>query len=172
MGTRFRPYNPDQLMLLPPDLKDWLPEDHLAHQVSEFVDALGLSKFYEPYEGDGRGHSPLAPRMMVKVILYEYATAVFSSRKLPRKIIDNVAFRMLAAGNTPKHRTICDFRKVHLKAFKALLLQVLLVARETGFVQFGQVAVDGTKVRANASKSKSDEVWTDGAGGAEVQGSD
>ncbi len=154
MGTRFRPYDPDQLMLLPPDLKDWLPEDHLAHQVSELVDALDLSKFYQPYEGDGRRNSPFDPRMMIKVILYGYTTGVFSSRKLARKIIDDVAFRMLAAGNTPKHRTICDFRKVHLKAFTTLLLQVVLVAREMGFVQLGQVAVDGTKVRANASKRK------------------
>ncbi len=154
MPTTFRPYQPDQALLLPPDLRDWLPEGHLAHHVSDLVDGLDLTAFYAPYEGDGRRKSPYEPVMMAKTLIYGYATGVFSSRGLARKLEEDVAFRVLAAGNYPSHRTICEFRRRHLSDFKALFVEVIRLARETGVANFGKLSIDGTKVRANASKRK------------------
>ena len=118
MGTTFRPYDPDQILMLPPDLREWVSEGHLAHHVSDLVDAVDLSAFHAPYRGDGRRNSPYDPRMMVKVLIYAYATGTFSSRKMAKKLEEDVAFRMLAAGNFPKHRTLCEFRKRHLGDFR------------------------------------------------------
>ena len=126
----------------------------LAHHVSDLVDALDLSPFYAPYEGDGRRNSPYDPRMMVKVLIYAYATGTFSSRKTARKLEEDIAFRMLAAGNFPQHRTLCEFRRRHLKDFQAVFAEVVRLARGMGLAGFGRVSVDGTKVRANASKRK------------------
>ena len=154
MPTRFRAYQPDQILLMPPKVRDWVPEGHLAHQVSDVVDSLDLSAFYAPYEGDGRRNAPYSPTMMVKVLIYGYATGVFSSRGIARKLEEDVAFRMLAAGNFPKHRTICEFRHRHLSDFRAMFLEVVRVSREMGLVRFGTLSIDGTKVRANASKRK------------------
>ena len=154
MSTTFRPYAPDQSLLLPPDVRAWLPEGHLAHHVSDLVDGLDLTAFYAPYEGDGRRNAPYAPRMMVKVLLYAYATGVFSSRKVARKLEEDVAFRMLAAGNFPQHRTVCEFRRRHLEDFKALFVEVVRLSQELGLARFGKLSIDGTKVRANASKRK------------------
>ena len=105
MPTRFRAYQPDQILLMPPKVREWVAEGHLAHQVSDVVDSLDLSAFYAPYEGDGRRNAPYSPTMMVKVLIYGYATGVFSSRGIARKLEEDVAFRMLAAGNFPKHRS-------------------------------------------------------------------
>ena len=154
MPTRFRSYQPDQALLLPPSLRDWLPEGHIANHVSDLVDGLDLSVFYERYEGDGRRKSPYEPRMMVKLLLYGYATGVFSSRKIARKLEEDVAFRVLAADNFPSHRTICEFRRRHLGDFRKLFVEVVGLARELGLVRFGKLSIDGTKVRANASKRK------------------
>ena len=155
MPTTFRPYQPDQGLLLPSDLRDWLPAGHLAHHVSDLVDGLDLKAFYARYEGDGRRKSPYEPRMMAKVLIYGYATGVFSSRGLARKLEEDVAFRVLAAGNFPSHRTLCEFRRRHLSDFKKLFVEVVGLAREMGVANFGRVSsVDGTKVRANASKRK------------------
>ena len=118
------------------------------------VDALDLTAFYAPYEGDGRRNAPYEPSMMVKVLIYAYATGTFSSRAVARKLEEDVAFRMLAAGNFPQHRTVCEFRRRHLAAFSALFVGVVQVAREMGLARFGKLSVDGTKVRANASKRK------------------
>ena len=112
MPTTFRAYQPDQPLLLPPDLQEWVPPGHLAHHVSDVVDALDLTAFYAPYEGDGRRNAPYEPSMMVKVLIYAYATGTFSSRAVARKLEEDVAFRMLAAGNFPQHRTVCEFRRV------------------------------------------------------------
>ena len=150
MGTTFRPYQPDQMLLLPQDLREWVGEGHLAHHVSDLVDALDLSAFYAPYEGDGRRNSPYDPRMMVKVLVYGYATGTFSSRKLE----EDIAFRMLAAGNFPQHRTLCEFRRRHLQDFRAVFAEVVRLARTMGLAGLGWMSVDGTKVRANASKRK------------------
>ena len=154
MPTTFRPYQPDQLLLLSPDLREWLAPGHLAHHVSDLVDALDLNAFYAPYEGDGRRNAPYEPSMMVKVLIYAYATGVFSSRAIARKLEEDVAFRVLGAGNFPRHRTICEFRRRHLEEFERMFVEVVGVAREMGVVRFGTLSVDGTKVRANASKRK------------------
>ena len=154
MPTTFRPYQPDQLLLLSPDVREWLPSGHLAHHVSDLVDALDLSAFYAPYEGDGRRNAPYEPSMMVKVLIYAYATGVFSSRAIARKLEEDVAFRVLGAENFPRHRTICEFRRRHLEEFERMFVEVVRVAREMGVVRFGTLSVDGTKVRANASKRK------------------
>lgn len=155
MSTSFRRYEPDQSFLLPPSPRDWLAEDHLAYFIADTVEALDLSAFYERYEGDGRRNQPFDPRMMIKVLLYGYATGCRSSRKLARKLEEDVAFRVLAAGNFPAHRTICDFRHDHLEDLQALFVQVVQVAQEAGLVKLGRVAVDGSKVKANASRHKS-----------------
>ncbi len=154
MPTTFRPYLPDQSWLLPPSPRDWLPEGHLAFFISETVDSLDLSALYERYEGDGRRNQPFDPQMMVKVLVYAYATGTFSSRRIARKLEEDVAFRVLAAGNFPSHRTLCDFRQQHLKAFGQLFVQVVQIAREAGLIRLGTLAVDGSKVKANASKHK------------------
>ena len=154
MPTTFRPYALDQEFLLPPSPRDWLPEDHLAYFISDTVDALDLSAFYERYEGDGRRNRPFDPGMMVKLLVYGYATGTFSSRKMARKLYEDVAFRVLSGGNFPAHRTIAEFRERHLQEFEKLFVQVLQIAREAGLLRLGTLAVDGTKVKASASKHK------------------
>ena len=154
MPTTFRPYEPNQTLLLPPDLRDWLPPDHLAYDIADLVDTLDLAPFYAPYEGDGRRNCPYEPAMMVKILLYAYATGTFSSRTMARKLEEDVAFRVLAAGNFPRHRTLCEFRRRHLADFAHLFREVVQLARELGLVELGALAIDGTKLRANASKRK------------------
>jgi transposase len=154
MPTSFRPYAPDQELLLQPSLREWLPEGHLAYFISDVIEMMDLQAFYEAYEGDGRRKAPFEPRMMLKVLIYAYATGVFSSRKIARKLEEDVAFRVLGADNFPQHRTLCDFRKRHLADFRDLFMQVVRIAREAELVRLGTVAIDGTKVRANASKHK------------------
>ena len=154
MPTTFRPCAPNQSLLFPPCPRDWLPEGHLAFFIADTVAALDLQAFYERYEGDGRRNQPFDPQMMVSVLLYAYATGTFSSRRIARKLEEDVAYRVLAAGNFPAHRTIADFRQQHLTEFEQLFVQVVQLAREAGVVRLGALAVDGSKVKANASKHK------------------
>lgn len=154
MPTTFRPCAPDQSLLFPPSPRDWLPEGHLAFFIADTVAALDLHAFYAPYEGDGRRNQPFDPQMMVTVLLYAYATGTFSSRRIARKLEEDVAYRVLAAGGFPAHRTIAEFRQQHLTAFEALFVQVVRIAREAGVVRLGTLAIDGTKVKASASKHK------------------
>jgi transposase len=154
MPTSFRPCAPDQSLLFPPSPRDWLPKGHLAYFIADTVGSLDLKAFYAPYEGDGRRNAPFDPQMMVTVLLYGYATGTFSSRGIARKLEEDVAYRVLAAGNFPAHRTIADFRAQHLAAFQALFVQVVEIAREAGLLRLGKLAVDGTKLKANASKRK------------------
>jgi len=154
MAANYLPYDPQQLMLLPEALQEWLPEGHLAHFISDTVDGLDLSAFHARYDKDGPRNQPFHPAMMVKVLIYGYATGVFSSRKIARKLHEDVAFRVLAARNFPAHRTIRDFRALHLKELSELFVQVVRLAREMGLVKLGTIAVDGTKVKANASRHK------------------
>ena len=154
MGTSYRPYQPDQPFLLPPSLREWLAEDHLAYFISDTIDALDLSRLYERYEGDGRRNRPYHPAMLLKVLVYCYATGVFSSRRIAAKLMEDVALRVLAAGNRPDFRTINRFRQQHLETFGELFVEVVRLARRMGLVKLGTVALDGTKVRANASKHK------------------
>jgi transposase len=154
MPTSFLPYQPEQDFLLPPSPREWLPEDHLAYFVSEVIDQLDLAAFYARYEGDGRRNQPYHPAMMAKVLIYAYASGVYSSRKIARRLQEDVAFRVLAAGSTPAHRTLCEFRRVHLSELSALFVQVVHLAQELGLLKLGAIGLDGTKVRANASKHK------------------
>ena len=140
MATSFRPYHPDQSLLLPPSPRDWLPEDHLAFFVAETIDALNLSAFYQPYEGDGRRKQPFDPAMMLKVSVYSYATGTYSSRKIAQKLHEDVAFRVLGAENFPAHRTISDFRKRHLGDFESVFVQLVRIAKELGLVKLGAVS--------------------------------
>lgn len=141
-------------MLLPAALQDWLPQGHLAYFINDTVDALDLSAFHARYAGGGARNQPFHPAMMVKVLVYGYATGVFSSRKIERRLHEDLAFRMLGASNFPKHRTIRDFRALHLKELSDLFVQVVKLAGELGLVKLGTVAIDGTKVKANASRHK------------------
>src|SRR6202048_1420013 len=154
MTTSYLPYNPQQQMLLPQALQEWLPEGHLAYFINDTVATVDLSAFHARYAGGGSRNQPFHPLMMVKVLVYGYATGVFSSRKLARKLHEDVAFRVLAANNFPAHRTLCDFRALHLKALSDLFVQVVKLAQECGLVKLGTIAVDGTKIKANASRHK------------------
>ena len=154
MGKNYRPYYPDEELLLPPSLRDWLPENHLAYFVSDVVDNLDLSAMDAVYGDEKRGQPPYDPLMMTKVLVYGYCVGVFSSRKIERRLVEDIAFRVLAADNQPNFRTISDFRKIHLKTLADLFEQVLQIALEAGAMKVGRVALDGTKVKANASKHK------------------
>src|ERR1035437_9584646 len=155
MDKTFRDYDLDQEFLLPPNLRDWLPEGHLALFISDVVDGLDLSAILESYgTRDGRGQPPYHPRMMVKLLIYAYCIGKPSSRKIEQATFDEVPFRVLAAGQHPDHDTIANFRKQHLKALAGLFMQVLNLCRKAGLVKLGHVALDGTKIKANASKHK------------------
>lgn len=154
MSSSYLPYRPEDPLLLPPSLQEWLPSDHLSHFISDTVDQLDLSSFHEVYDLTRRGNQPYHPTMMVKILLYAYSTGVFSSRRIARCLHEDVAFRALAAGNYPAYRTICDFRNNHLKALESLFVQVVGIARECKMVRLGTVAIDGTKIQANASRHK------------------
>jgi len=154
MAKTYRSYLPEQSLLLPPSLREWLPDGHLAYFVSDVVDQLDLAAIESVYEEDERGQPPYHPRMMTKILLYGYCVGVFSSRKIQKRLVEDVAFRVLAAGNQPDFRTIADFRKLHLKALEELFQQMLRLTLETGALKLGQVAMDGSKFQANASKHK------------------
>ena len=152
MSKTYLPYDPDQQLLLPQALQEWLPEGHLAYFISDVVDQLDLTEITARYEQERRGGPPYHPRMMVKVLLYGYCIGVSSSRRMAQRVHEDIAFRVLAANNTPDFRTISDFRKDHLEALSGLFLQVLMLCGQAGLVKLGHVALDGTKVKANASK--------------------
>lgn len=154
MAKTYKTYLPEQDLLLPPSLRQWLPENHLAYCVSDVVDQLDLSAVESVYEQEDRGQPPYHPRMMVKILVYSYCVGVFSSRRMEKRLVEDVAFRVLAAGNEPDFRTLADFRKNHLKALEELFQQVLRLALEVGALKLGRVALDGSKVKANASKHK------------------
>jgi transposase len=154
VSKTFRPYQPDQMLLLPVALQEWLPQDHLAYFISDVVDHLDLGPIMSRYEVEERGYPPYHPRMMVKVLVYAYCIGVPSSRKIEKHLHQDIAFRVLAANNTPDFRTISDFRKEHLEALGGLFLQVLQLCQQAGLVKLGHVSLDGTKMGANASKHK------------------
>lgn len=150
----YRPYEPDQVLLLPPSLDDWLPKGHLARFVDEIIADLDLGEIVGVYEREDRGRPPYNPTMMVKVLVYAYCVGLASSRRIERGLIEDVALRYLAANNTPDFRTISDFRKRHLQALRGMFVQVLRLCQKAGMVKLGHVALDGTKMKANASKHK------------------
>jgi len=155
MGQNFYPDTITQTLMFPPSLHDWLPDGHLARFLVDVVSALDLSAIYTSYqEKDGRGQAAYAPEMMVRVLLYGYATGVYSSRKIQTRTFEDVAFRYLSGDQHPDHATIAEFRKRHLDALSGLFTQALLLCSEAGLVKLGHVAIDGTKIKANASKHK------------------
>jgi transposase len=155
MPKTFRPYDLDQRLLLPPDLREWLPAGHLALFMSDVVDELDLSPIVSAYDdGDGRGQPPYHPALMVKLLLYAYCVGRPSSRRIERATYDDVAFRVLAGDQHPDHDSIATFRQRHLPALATLFTQVLKLCQAAGLVTLGHVALDGTKLKANASKHK------------------
>jgi transposase len=154
VSVNYKTYDPDQLFLLPPSLKEWLPESHLAYFVSEVVDELDLSDIEQTYSTRLQGQPPYHPAMMVKLLFYAYCMGIPSSRKIEKETYEDIAFRILAAGHHPDHDTIADFRKNHLGALKGLFLRTLLLCKEAKLVKLGHVSLDGTKMKANASKHK------------------
>src|ERR1022692_4233333 len=155
MGQNFIPDTVDQTLLFPPSLHDWLPEGHLARFLLDVVSALDLSAIYKSYQDkDGRGQAAYAPEMMVRLLLYGYARGVYSSRKIQTRTFEDVAFRYLSGDQHPDHATIAEFRKRHLEALSGLFTQALLLCSEAGLVKLGHVSIDGTKIKANASKHK------------------
>ena len=154
MAKTYRPYCPDQMLLLPPSLQDWLPENHLVYFVSDIVDNLDLDAIESFYEKEDRGQPPYHPKMMTKILVYAYCVGIFSSRKIQKRLLEDVAFRVLAACNQPDFRTISDFRKIHHKVLEGFFQQVLRLVMKAGAIKLGRVAIDGSKVKANASKHK------------------
>jgi len=149
----FRTYDQDTLLLMPPSIRDWVDPESLPAFISDLVDDMDLAPFLAAHD-EPRGMPPYHPAMMLKVLLYGYATGVRSSRKLEERLRSDVGFMFLAGGSRPGHKAIGEFRRRHLEAFGALFLDILLLCQEAGLVKLGRVALDGTKVKADASKHK------------------
>jgi transposase len=154
MGKTYRPWDPDQSWLLPPSPRDWLPEDDLVYFVLDTSRELDISAITRKYEQEERGFPPYHPRMMVALLLYSYTQGVFSSRRIMKRCERDVSWRVLVQDDVPNFRTISDFRKLHLKELERLFVQVLRLCQEAGLVKLGHVALDGTKIKANASRHK------------------
>jgi transposase len=152
MPQNFLTCDRDQVLLLPPDLRDWLPEGHLAWFVLAVVEEMDLYAFYRPYRQDGHGRPAHDPQMMVALLLYAYCKGQRSSRGIERECVEDVAYRVIAANQRPDHTTIARFRQRHEDAIAGLFGEVLLLCAEAGLVGVGVIAVDGTKVHANASQ--------------------
>jgi len=150
----FRDYNPDQLMLLPTDLKQWLPEDDLVYFLIDIVGELDLQPIYREYTYRKGGQPPYHPRMMLSLLFYAYCIGMPSSRKIEQATYQQIPFRVLTANQHPDHDTIANFRKRHLQALAKLFVNVLQLCQKAGLVKLGHVSLDGTKVRANASRHK------------------
>jgi transposase len=151
MAYNFRACDRDQAFLLPPDLRDWLPADHLAWFVLDVVDQLDMDRFLAAYRADGHGRAAYEPRMLLAVLLYAYATGIRSSRQIERRCQEDIAFRVLAGNSSPDHVTIARFRVRHEQALAGLLIQSLKLCAAAGMVRLGLVALDGTKIEANAA---------------------
>jgi transposase len=155
MNFRFRECTLDQPMLLSPSIQEWLPENHLARFIADVTEQLDLSKILREYQrGDGRGQAGYHPLMLTRLLLYGYAVGVASSRVIERKTYEDVAFRYLAADQHPDHDTIAAFRQRHLQTLAGLFTQALRLCQKAGLVKLGHVAIDGSKLQANASKHK------------------
>ena len=156
MSKRFRVCSLDQEFLLPPSLQDWLPEDHLARFIADVVNELDLSAIYAECERkDGRGLSAYHPLLMTRLLLYGYCIGITSSRKIEKATYDNLAFRYLSADQHPDHDTLAAFRQEHLEALAGLFVQALRLCQKAGLVKLGNVAIDGSKMKANASTHRS-----------------
>ncbi len=153
-STRFRPYLPDQILLLPHDMREWLDKDDLVYFIMDVLHDLDLTPIYGDYDGTKGGQPPYDPRMMTGLLFYAYCMGMPSSRRIEKATYHSVPFRVLAADQHPDHDTIAEFRGRHLKAMSALFVEVLRLCQKVGLVKLGHVALDGTKFRANASKHK------------------
>src|SRR5580693_3503344 len=154
MPKGYRSYLPDQDLLLPPSLREWVAEEHLVYFVSDIVDQLDLSAIHAVYGEEKRGQPPYDPRLMTKLLVYGYCTGVFSSRRIQKRLQEDIPCKVLAAGNEPDFRTISDFPKIHIETLQNLFEQVLAMVLECGAIKLGRVSLDGTKLKANASKHK------------------
>jgi transposase len=152
--TPFRSYNIDQLLLLPPAMTDWLPPEHLVYFIRDVVGQIDLSAIYRSYDGSKGGYPAYHPEMMVALLIYAYCVGMPSSRKIEKATYELIPFRVLTTDQHPDHDTIAEFRHRHLEALAALFIQVLRLCQKAGLVKLGHVSLDGTKVRANASKHK------------------
>jgi transposase len=151
MAYNFLPSDRGQPFLLPPDLRDWLPQDHLAWFILDVVDQLDLTAFYHVHRDDGHGHPAYDPKALLGVLLYGYCLGVRSSRQLERRCHEDIAFRVLAANQTPDHVTIARFRVRHEQALAGFLVESLRLCAAAGMVKVGTVALDGTKLAGNAA---------------------
>jgi transposase len=155
MPKNFLPYSIDQQILLPTNIREWLPEGHLALFVLDVIDSLDLSAIYAVYnQKDPRGRLAFNPNMMASLLIYAYCVGQYSSRKIEKSTYDNVAFRVLSGDQHPDHDSIAAFRKIHLKALGDLFIQVFQLCQKAGIVKLGHIAIDGSKILANASKHK------------------
>jgi len=152
--TLFKPYQPNQLLLLPPDMRQWLPQDDLAYFIMDVVNELDLSAIYQSYDSTKGGQPPFDPKMMTTLLLYAYCVGMPSSRKIEKATYHQVPFRVITGDQHPDHDTIAEFRKRHLRALSGLFVGALQLSQKVGLVKLGHVSLDGTKVRANASKHK------------------
>src|ERR687886_2703038 len=152
MAQNFIACGREQELLLPPSLREWLPEGHFAWFVLDSVEEMDLSAFYAAYRQDGHGRAAHDPALMVAVLLYAYARGLRSSRKIERALVEDVAFRVIAANQAPDHTTVARFRQRHEAALAGLFGEVLALCAEAGLVRVGVIAIDGTKVHANASE--------------------
>jgi transposase len=154
MSKHFRPWNPDQAFLFPPAPRDWLPENHLVYFLLDVLPQMNLQPILQPYQAEDRGQPPFHPGLLTAVLLYGYATGTFSSRRLMARCETDVAFRVIVGEDIPDFRTISDFRKRHLTALEGLFVDVLKLCAQAGLVKVGRIALDGSKVKANASRHK------------------
>jgi transposase len=154
MSKQFRPWNPDQAFLFPPAPRDWLPENHLVYFLLDVIPQMNLQPILHLYEGEERGQPPYHPAMLITLLLYGYATGTFSSRRLMARCETDVAYRVIVGEDIPDFRTISDFRKRHLEALEGLFVDVLKLCAKAGLVKVGRIALDGSKVKANASRHK------------------
>jgi transposase len=154
MSKHFRPWNPEQSLLFPPAPRDWLPENHLVYFLLDVIPQMDLQPILQPYQAEQRGQPPLHPTMLVTLLLYGYATGIFSSRRLMARCETDVAFRVIVGQDIPDFRTISDFRKRHLAALEGLFVDVLKLCAKAGLAKVGRIALDGSKVKANASRHK------------------
>jgi len=154
MSKTYRAWDPDQTYLLPPSPRDWLPDGDLVYFMLDVVRTLGLSAITRKYEKQDRGFPPFHPRMMVTLLLYSYCVGVYSSRRIQKRCERDAAYRVIVGNDIPNFRTISDFRKLHLPELQGLFVEVLKLCAEAGLVKVGLVSLDGTKVKANASRHK------------------
>jgi len=154
MSKTYRPWNPNQQYLFSPSVQDWLPENDLVYFLIDTVGELDISAITQKYEQEERGFPPFHPRMMVALLLYSYCRGIFSSRRIMQACRERISFKVIVGDDIPNFRTISDFRKLHLKELQQLFVQVLQLCQEAGLVKLGHVALDGTKIKANASRHK------------------